>query len=302
MELYLLQSFVTVANEGGITKASKRLNLTPPAVSGHIKALEDELSIDLFLRTSKGMELTPKGLRIKEKAENVLAATQELRNQALRMQSSLLGELKIGLNASAGLLKVAEITVELRKTNPDIDILFEISTSGRIIDELLSCKLDAGYVFGPISSPLINSIPLQNIELQIAIPSAFLTRYRCQSWQDLAQLPWICSDGYCPFQKITNDLFAEKALTLSRTITTNDETTKLDLVKQGSGVALLSADECKNNVANGEIVTWDNTKPIQCELSFAFLHKRKSDPVIAAMLDTILTVWKKDDIQQEEKS
>ncbi len=66
MELYHLQTFVIVANEGSITKASKRLNLTSPTISGHIKMLEDHLLIRLFERKPNGMVLTPEGQLLKK--------------------------------------------------------------------------------------------------------------------------------------------------------------------------------------------------------------------------------------------
>ena len=61
MELYHLRTFVTVAEEGHLTRASERLFTSQPAVSAHIKALEEELGVTLFDRTPRGMQLTPAG-------------------------------------------------------------------------------------------------------------------------------------------------------------------------------------------------------------------------------------------------
>jgi DNA-binding transcriptional LysR family regulator len=61
MELYQLRTFVTVAEEGHLTRAAERLHLSQPAVSGQIKALEQELEVRLFDRSVSGMELTASG-------------------------------------------------------------------------------------------------------------------------------------------------------------------------------------------------------------------------------------------------
>ncbi|MCP5237554.1 MAG: LysR family transcriptional regulator [Zoogloeaceae bacterium] len=53
MELYHLRTFVTVAEEGHLTRASERLFTSQPAVSAHIKALEEELGVTLFERTPR---------------------------------------------------------------------------------------------------------------------------------------------------------------------------------------------------------------------------------------------------------
>lgn len=60
MEIYQLRTFVTIAKEGSITRASELLFLSQPAVSAHIKAMEDELGLVLFERTPRGMSLTGK--------------------------------------------------------------------------------------------------------------------------------------------------------------------------------------------------------------------------------------------------
>ena len=57
MELYHLRTFITVAETGSVTQAARRLFMTPPSVTAHIKSLEDELQVQLFRRTAQGWEL-----------------------------------------------------------------------------------------------------------------------------------------------------------------------------------------------------------------------------------------------------
>ena len=61
MELYHLKTFVTVAEERHLTRAAERLCVSQPAISAHIKALEEELGLALFERTPKGMLPTAAG-------------------------------------------------------------------------------------------------------------------------------------------------------------------------------------------------------------------------------------------------
>jgi DNA-binding transcriptional LysR family regulator len=62
-----------VANTGNLTLAAKQLCTTPPAISAHIKSLEDELKTPLLVRSSKGMALTEKGELLLSKAQNTAA-------------------------------------------------------------------------------------------------------------------------------------------------------------------------------------------------------------------------------------
>lgn len=71
LELYKI--FVFVAKEGNITKASEKLNISQPAVTKHIKNLEEQLGVTLFKRNKYGMELTDKGRELyKEVSESIL--------------------------------------------------------------------------------------------------------------------------------------------------------------------------------------------------------------------------------------
>jgi DNA-binding transcriptional LysR family regulator len=82
MEFYQLRTFLVVAAEKSVTRAARRLYATPPSISSHIKALEDEWNVKLFRRTGTGMEITEKGRELLSKAEATLLAAQDLSNHA----------------------------------------------------------------------------------------------------------------------------------------------------------------------------------------------------------------------------
>jgi molybdate transport repressor ModE-like protein len=87
MDLHQLATLVAVAREGSITRASQRLHLSQPAVSAHIKALEEALGLALFERVPRGMRLTSDGRRILVQAERTLGAHHELVEEARRLKT-----------------------------------------------------------------------------------------------------------------------------------------------------------------------------------------------------------------------
>jgi DNA-binding transcriptional LysR family regulator len=74
MQLYLLRTFVTVAEQGHLTRAATLLHVTQPAISGQIKALEELLGLKLFERSPIGVRLTKAGEALLPKAAATLAA------------------------------------------------------------------------------------------------------------------------------------------------------------------------------------------------------------------------------------
>ena len=105
MEFYHLRSFVVVAQTGNLTLAAKQLYTTPPAVSAHIKALEEELQVPLFIRTSKGMKLTEKGELLLKKAQKTLDSAFDLVNAAASSQDEIVGTFRLALNQKSAQLE-----------------------------------------------------------------------------------------------------------------------------------------------------------------------------------------------------
>jgi len=290
MELHHLRTFVVVAEEGNVTRAVRRLFMTPPAVSAHIKALEDELNISLFVRTPHGMQITEKGAVLRVKADQILRAAQDLVNRATQMQDYLIGRLAIGLNASPNLLRVAPLVTHMRDACPGIELAFATSVSGTIIDHLQHHVLDSGFIFGASPCESVVALPLAVVDLVIAAPKTWEERVQGAGWDDLARLPWICSTGYCPFQGIVDDLFQQRQLTCQPIVQSDDEMTKRELVSAGVGLALLERSEAEQAAREGSLVIWPSD-PIPCELSFAVAKDRQDDPLVAALKSQVLAAW-----------
>jgi len=78
MSLVQLESFVAVAEEGHVGRAAQRLHVSQPPVTRRIRSLEDELGMELFERTPRGMRLRPAGRRLLPRARQILAQVDAL--------------------------------------------------------------------------------------------------------------------------------------------------------------------------------------------------------------------------------
>jgi len=111
MELYLLRTFVTVAEQGHLTKAATLLHVTQPAVSGQVKALEESVGLKLFERSPTGVRLTKAGEALLPKAKAIEDAirggVRRVHVMSYKSPEGILAE--VFTNEGAGTLIVADV-------------------------------------------------------------------------------------------------------------------------------------------------------------------------------------------------
>ncbi|HMZ06132.1 MAG TPA: LysR family transcriptional regulator [Anaerolineales bacterium] len=292
MELNHLKTFVVVAEERNLTRAADRLYMTPPSVSAHIKALEDELGVILFIRKPQGMEITEHGEILRVKAEKILHSTREMLNLSKKLQVSLTGTTRIGLSATSSYQRAAKLISQMQKEHPDIELTFLASCTHKIIQGLKNHSMDAGYMFGPIDDEALAGHELDIADLVIIAPSTWKDKVAGADWKEIAALPWVGSSYYCPFQTALEKLFKKRKLTMNHVVWMDDEFNKCALVEEGIGMALLEKSEAEQAASNGRIFIW-KTEPIKCKVSWVHLRNRSDDPLIAALTAQVLNVWGK---------
>ena len=121
MDFRHLRAFVTVAEERSFTKASQRLHLSQPPLTRQIRQLEDELGVTLFVRRRTGIEVTPEGRCLLEKARTVTMAVGDFQNSARSVKNPPNRGVTIGIGW--GLWKAVNLIREHHATRfPDVPI------------------------------------------------------------------------------------------------------------------------------------------------------------------------------------
>jgi DNA-binding transcriptional LysR family regulator len=291
MELNHLQTFIAVAEEGNVTRAAQRLFMTPSSVSGHIKALEDELNVVLFVRKPQGMEITEPGNILRARAESIMHGVQDMVDLSAKLQTSLTGKIRVGVNAGIKFLRIAGLIATMRQSYPKVDLVFESTSTGRTFPNLRERSLDAGFIFGDVPDKSIRAHRLYEAELVVAAPIAWQSQITRAGWKDMALLPWIYPTTYCPFHSIVDKTFKRKHISYQQAVTSDDDTTKLELVSAGIGLALLERTEAEEAAQEGKIAIWQR-RSFKCELAWAYLKNRSEDPLIKALTEDVLELWK----------
>ncbi len=151
MDLRHLRHFVAVAEEGHITRAAARLGMQQPPLSQSIRALEDELELQLFRRKPRGVELTEAGRSLMADAQAILAQVERALARAKRTARGEQGRVVIGFTSSAPFHPfVQKVIRQFRDSHPRVSLVLEESGTGDLVDALQAERLDAAFIRSPV--------------------------------------------------------------------------------------------------------------------------------------------------------
>lgn len=286
MELYQLRTFVTVAETANLTQAAERLFTSQPAVSAHIKALEEELEIKLFDRTPKGMRLTEKGISLREKAQAVLNAGNDLKLKAKTLQGVLTGQAKIGLNADAEYLLLAKWHNALVSQYSQLRMQLTQGTSVELLKKVSSGTLDVTFFSGDNDYKEIEHVDLCTTQAVIAAAPKWLEQIKNADIEDLSKLPWIYPEPLCIYHRFIRNIFSKTESMPSMITSSADESSTNALLKSGVGLTFIRDDEADAMLKKGEIVVWPN-EAFSLPLRIAYLSSRREDPIVKALIEVI---------------
>lgn len=285
MEFYHLRSFVAVAQTGNLTQAAKRLYTTPPAISAHIKTLEEELSTPLFIRSSKGMSLTDKGQLLLKKAQLTLDSAVDLVNLAADSQHEIMGIFHLGLNLPAKQMKLPELAQNLQDNCPGISLDIHHQSTGKTINKIRDHQLSGGYIFGDIPDDFIGFAVMEQSITTIAPFDFDCSKILTQA--DLRLSQWIMMGDYCPFDDFLKNKLGKDIPSVMKT---SDDGTRLTLVKNGLGLSFLEKEEAVLAEKN-EQVKIISALDFSTTLHFVVAKNRVNEPLIKALTQEIRVLW-----------
>jgi len=185
MELRHLRYFVAVAETLSFRGAAEKLGMAQPPLSAQIKALEDELRVRLFERTTRSVQLTHAGRVLLEEARGVLAAAAQAEQRARDAERGLAGTLRVGMIAPVANAWLAGILRRFRHQFPGVQLsLFDL-TSAEQLRRLRARELDAGLLRPPVGFPELDYKFVWESRQVLALPAGHrLARKRPLEWRD----------------------------------------------------------------------------------------------------------------------
>lgn len=234
---------VAVAEERSFTRAAQRCLVVQSALSHQIKALESELGVRLFARTSRRVEVTAAGAAFVVQARASLDAAERAVSDAAAANGQIRGTLTIGVIPTATVIDISSALGTFHRAHPAVKIKLRGGGSHEFIDSINAGNMDVAVLGLPDSTPPkgVNTRVLARERLVAVVSAehAFAHRRRLRL-EDLANEIFVDFPEGTP-GRVPSDL-AFQAAGIHREVAFEAVNTDLilDLVRQGLVVALLS--------------------------------------------------------------
>lgn len=247
MDLRRFHYFVTVAEELHVGRAAQTLGIAQPALSQHIRALEEQLGVRLFLRANRRITLTAAGDAFLAEARATLFHAAQASHVARRAARGETGSIVIGYVSSAlAEQPFVRAMAAFRLSHPEVAIEMQLRLISTQLDALREQRLDLSIIRGPLPATPEGweTLPLVSHPLLAVLPEAHPLAGRARiALAELANDTFLLPEDPpgTGLGASIQALFAETGFHPQRSMVVNEMSSNVGFVSAGLGVGLLPA-------------------------------------------------------------
>ncbi|HHS7812344.1 LysR family transcriptional regulator [Pseudomonas putida] len=256
MNLKFLETFVWVARLKSFRLTADKLFTTQASISSRIAVLEGELGVKLFLRDSRGVSLTPEGLKVLDYAEQVLDTMSALK-QSIETRSSKVGRVRIGVMDTVIHTWLSPLVAQMTERYPRVEIELVADTSLNLCDQLQKGFLDIVLQTDLVRHESVRSLELASHPLGWIVASNSIYN---REYADLGELAQERIITYSKNSRPHQDLLAlmqAKGVLAPRLNCVNSVSAITRLLGDGFGIGVLPPVLVAEELARGELTLLD---------------------------------------------
>ncbi|MGE7093979.1 LysR family transcriptional regulator [Lysinibacillus sp. NPDC048646] len=239
MDLRQLNYFITIVEEGQITKAAKKLHMAQPPLSQQLKMMEEELNCKLLDRNGRTLDMTGPGKVLYEKGKTLLSNFEDTITEIKEVGEGLKGVLSIGADQTCLSYLPEKITI-MRERYPDLCFKIIEGDTLFLTESLLSKEIDVAILQQPIEDDNFFSLGLDVDEFVLATPSQWNLKSPIRM-EDLRDIPFLSFYRHqnCSTLRIIIDEFKSHGFEPNIICECIDIAMVSSLIGEGIGVTIL---------------------------------------------------------------
>ncbi|WP_346928811.1 LysR family transcriptional regulator [Clostridium sp.] len=274
-----LETFITVADTKNFTRAASILNMTQPAISHHIKLLEEYYNVKLLEKKNKNMELTEAG-RILYKYALEIDKISKLAKNHLSNESSIIKRYNVGATLTIGGYVLPPIIGNYKMNNKNIDIILQVENTENIIQKLFSGEIILGVIEGPFDKSKVIYEKFKDDELVFAISKNHeIAKKKKITIEEILSEKLILREKGSGTRQIFEDYMAQQGFepkNITPYMEIGDITAILSLVESGLGATVVSK-EALNSALMSKKFKALSIKNMKMKREFNFIYLKNSN-------------------------
>lgn len=303
MDIIKLRTLIHVAELGSLSKAADRMRIAQPALSRHVRLLEEELGVRLFDRHGRGMVINEAGKEVLSRALRIINEFNDIKTSVAGDVGSLSGRIIIGMPPTVGEILSVPLVRAMRAAHPRLEIRFVTAFSGYLADWLQRGELDVAVIYDPQLVRSMRSRPLllESLVL-VGPPDAGLSLDEPVPFSRLGEEPMLLPNPRHGLRALLERFALAAEIMLSVDIETDSLHTLKDLVHNGFGYTVLPLAPIHADIVGGRLSAAALVDPVPARrLLLAYPPDRSisratryvSDQVSAIVADLVSQgVWK----------
>lgn len=282
--LHQLRIFREIVKTRSVTKASKSLHLSQPAVSIQLKKLQDQFEIPLTEVIGRQIYITEFGEEVAEACDRILGEVYSLKHRTLAYKGFLTGQLKVAV-VSTGKYVMPYLLSEFLGRNEGIDIVMDVTNKAGVIQNLTSNEVDFAMVSVMPTDLELESIELMSNKLYLVGGASRVEKLKKIDTEVLkTSLLIYREEGSATRQQMEEFLTKNELPVTKRMELTSNEAVKQAVIA-GLGYSVLPLIGIKNEIGNGSIrVIPFKGLPVVTSWNLVWLKNKKFSPAAAAFL------------------
>jgi LysR family nitrogen assimilation transcriptional regulator len=287
MELRQLRYFVTIVEQGSLSKASLVLNIAQPALSTHVRSMELELGAKLLFRGAQGVKPTSAGDTLLRHARAMLEQLEVARRDIAAQESDPSGEVRLGLPGTIGQIVSVPLILAVQQHYPKVKLCIAEAMSGFVLEWVREGRVDLAMLYLGVDDSRLQSSPILTEELRLFCsrshegvrPSGPVANFR-----DISRLPLVLPSVSHGLRQLLEAEATAHGAPLGTILEVDAYNSIRELVETGMGFAILPSVAIVGKEHENKFDSWRiGTPPLSRTVHLVRPNERALGNAVAAV-------------------
>lgn len=257
--LQQMETLIYLVEEGSFSRAARKMFLTQPSLTKHIKNLEESVDARIINRGGRGISLTPEGNILYDYAKRILKLRDDAREKILRIKENESGNIFISASTIPATYILPGLLSDFKKVYPDIRIYIQVNDSEETLQMVLDNQAEIGFIGKKASNKRLNIERLWQDRLVLAVPFDHpWHKKRYVTIDEVSKTPFIIRErGSATRESLDEYLCQNTDISLSRFNVVcemgSSEAVK-EAIMAGLGVSILSVYAISRELKDGRLI------------------------------------------------